>query len=118
MALSVPKASTSKPRTNVFGEVSAVASGATVSVVTHTVPVGKTFLLELVEFSGENIADYELFVDGVKQAKKRTYFSGALSGEFFFGALTVTSGKVIDLKVENFRPSSADFEGRILGVTQ
>jgi len=100
---------------NIFNAISSVASGATNDIVTYTVPVGKTFALELVEFSGENIANYIIYVDTDIVAYRRTWFGGSISGEFTFEGYRIAAGKVITLKVNNFRPSSADFEGRILG---
>jgi len=120
MATSVPKQvqSGALSNTNVFNEVTDVASGATVTVVTFTVPVGKKLLLSLIEFSGENIAEYEVFIDSSTEGKKLTYFSGPLAGDFFFNNLEISTGIVIELKVRNFRPETADFTGRILGTVQ
>lgn len=106
---------------NTYGTAASVASSATVTVVSFTVPVGKVFLLERVEFAGENIANYEVQVDGSPIAKKRTWFGGDISGEFMFDSPSgapprYTAGQVIRLRIENFRPSTADFEARIQGV--
>ena len=119
--LSVPKRleaalSPDKDSKNIFDTKAAVASGSTISIVSFTVPSGKIFFLDLVEFGGGNIATYELFIGASAEAKKRTYFSGSISGEFFFNSFIVNENIKIDLKVENFRPDIADFEGRILGV--
>ena len=119
--LSVPKRleaalSPDKDSRNIFNKIFSVASGATASIVSFTVPGGKIFFLDLVEFGGENIANYELFIGNSVEAKKRTYFSGPISGEFFFNSFIVDENIKIELKIQNFRPDTADFEGRILGV--
>lgn len=101
--------------TNIF-DTANVASSATATVVTYTVPADKELELQLVEFAGENIATYFIEIDGVKEAQKRTWFGGNLSGEFMFNKLLVDELLVVRLRVENFRPTSSDFEGRILGV--
>ena len=113
----VPKKSiTQAPITiNVFNDINALASGATNAIVTYTVPSGKTFALELVEFSGENIANYRIYIDSTKVAERRTWFGGDLSGEFIFRGYRVQQDKVITLEVNNFRSTTGDFEGRIVG---
>ena len=102
---------------NEFDIKTSVAAGQTITVVTYPVPVDKTFYLTLVEFFGENIADYKVYIDGVKQAQKSTYFGGKLSGDFFFNNLAVAAEKVVRLDVTNFRSESSLFTGRILGGT-
>ena len=102
---------------NKFGQDAAVASGATSVVVDHLVGNSETFFLTQIEFDGDNIAFYEVFIDGVKEAAKTTWFSGGLNGTFFFNNLEVTAMKKIELKVTNFRPTMAAFRGRILGGT-
>lgn len=120
MATSVPKQVQlgALANTNVFNEVTAIVSGATVTIVTFTVPLAKKLFLSLIEFSGENIAEYEVFIDASIEGKKLTYFSGALFGDFFFNNLEITTGIVIELKVRNFRTETANFTGRILGTVQ
>jgi hypothetical protein len=67
---------------NVFNEQLAVASGAVVSLVTYTVPVGKTAILERAWVSGENIAKYEIYINAIKNDSGRTYFGSQLNVGF------------------------------------
>jgi hypothetical protein len=101
---------------NIFNEISAVASGATVDIVSYTVPAGKSFFLESVEFDGQNVAEFSVEVDGEPIGKRRTHFAGGLSGQSFFGLFEIGEAKTVKLKVENHRPSVANFSGRINGV--
>lgn len=103
------------PNKNVFNAVSSIASGSNTQVVVYTVPAGKTFFLDLIEFSGQNIATFQVVVNSSVEAQKETYFSGPLYGEFKFEKLKFTSGDVIELKVEHQRSETGDFNGRILG---
>lgn len=103
---------------NIYDTAGSVASGSSQNIVTYTVPAGKKFFLSIVEFGGQNIANFEFLLDNVIEAKKRTWFNGPFFGEFFFNNLELSAGQKIDLKVENFRPTVADFEGRILGSEQ
>lgn len=103
---------------NVFNEAPSVASGSETSVVFYTVPPGKSSRLERVSYSGENVATYNLYVDGVLSEKMRTHFGGDLSGQMdFFGATkegpVYSAGTVIELKVLHTRPDPGNFNGRI-----
>lgn len=104
-----------------FGDVSAVPSGATVNILTFTVPVDKEFFLQRIEFGGQNIALYEAVLDGAVIDRKRTWFNGDLSSSFEFATdskdgLKLTTGQVLAVRVQNFRPEIADFEARIHGI--
>lgn len=108
---------------SVFGEVSSVAVGATVDVVTFIIPIGWEFFLQRVEYSGNNIGTFELYVDGGIIGRERTWFNGPLSDAFEFSSdlksgLQLNAGQQLTMKVNNFRPSLGDFEGRIHGVLQ
>lgn len=98
---------------NVFNELLAVASGTTVNLVTYTVPVGKTAIINKIVVSGDNIAKYELYINGVLSDKLRTYFGSQLNVTFDFKDLTLEENDILLIKVNNFRPSVADFNGRI-----
>jgi hypothetical protein len=103
---------------NEYGQAAAVASGATTTVVTYTVPLGKTMVLERVTASGENIALFTIFINATQIDAGRTYFGGALNVEFDYTApanlgYPLVAGDVVTLKVLHNRPTPANFEGRI-----
>lgn len=119
----VDSISVNKETTNVFGQSLLLASGADDIIVSYIVPLAKTFFLQAVEYGGQNIATYEVLVDGIVVARKRTWFNGTLSDAFDFESygnqgLELSAGQEIELKVYNFRPDAADFEGRIFGILQ
>jgi len=106
-----------------FNSITALASGSQSAIVSYTFPAGKKFFLQLAEYSGENIAEYEIFRDTTLIAKRRTYFSGGLDGMVQFVqssalGLEISAGEVISVKVEHARPMSGDFDARILGVLE
>ena len=101
---------------NEFASVSAVATGVLTSIVNYTVPVGKTLYLNLIEYSGENIARFDVLINATLQARRVTYFSGPLSDEFIFSSLRVPTGQTVELKIIHVRPEVGDFDGRISGL--
>lgn len=104
---------------NVYDSISAIPADSKTNIVTYTVPIGKTLLLDVVEFSGENVATYEVTLGGVLSATHRTYFGGGLSNLFLFNLLEIPQGDSVVLRVEHYRTTmNGDFEGRILGVLQ
>ena len=103
---------------NTYGDVSSVASSTTTTVVSYTTPIGKTGVLHRVEYGGENIAVYDVEVNSVLIARRRTYFNGPMSDQFDFGlsngiGVDLVAGDVVRLRVTHYRPLVADFEGRI-----
>ena len=103
---------------NVFASLSAVASGASPTILTYTVPAGKTGYLLAADFSGQNIATYDLMVNATEFARFRTYFGGDLTASIRVGssvqdAYQMVAGTVVTIQVHNFRPTSADFEARL-----
>lgn len=111
----IPLGSDNPNRIRVSNSLSAVASGATPTLLTFTVPVGKTLFLELINVSGENVADYTVFIDGAKADVKRTYWSD-FNADFWFLGEPVGENKVIDVVVNNFRPSVSDFDSKLIGL--
>lgn len=101
-----------------FDTAPSVASGSETTIVSYIVPEGIVALLQRVTYSGENVATYNLYVNGVLVERMRTHFGGDLSGEMRFiggaeeGPKYVT-GDEITLKVLHTRPIPADFNGRI-----
>lgn len=101
-----------------YNETLAVAIGATENLVTYTVPAGKVVYILKVDISGSNIATYDIFVNGSKIGRKRTYFGGDYSDTLEFGSsasegLKLNVGDIVTVDVTNFRPSVGDFEARL-----
>lgn len=105
---------TSSNVVSTFDTVSAVASGLETTIVTYTVPSGKTGRLNRTEFSGENIAVYNLYLNGDLIHRRRTFFGNSLCEEMNFeSGIELADGDVLILKVLHDRPDSGDFEARI-----
>jgi hypothetical protein len=103
---------------HVYNEITSVASATPTTVNTYIVPLGKDAFLQQVAVSGTNIATYEVFVNGVIQDKKRTYFGTSLDGVFHFSnsasdGYPLTAGDIVLVRVTHNRPSVGDFNCRL-----
>lgn len=106
-----------QPLQNYYGE-STIASGATSTILTYTVPVGKTAYLQSVSVSGETIATYSLFKGLVKFAVKRTAYGPGYDAEFDFtpsgaAGLVFTAGQQILVTVTNNGPDPGLFNSNV-----
>lgn len=102
-----------------FNQVLAVAAGGVATILTYTVPASQTLYINDMTFGGQNIATYQIMVDAVVLMVRRTWFSGGLSVSQSFGVpqgLAIQSGSVLTISVNNFRPTSSDFEASAFGV--
>jgi len=101
-----------------YSEILNVANSVNQVLVTYTVPVSKTARLQISSFSGQNIAEYTITLNGTPIDKKRTYFGGSLNGCFDFrnfpgGGLSLLSEDEIVVEVTHNRPMTGNFNGRI-----
>jgi hypothetical protein len=97
-----------------FNEVNSVASAASATVLTYTIPTGQSLTINGVNVSGENIAVYTLLIDSVVFDKVRTYFTN-YNTSFNIDNITATAGQTIEIEVENFRPTTSDFNANLYG---
>lgn len=95
-----------------YSEVTGIVSGITTLIASYTASTGN--LLQKIEFSGTNIAEYELIINGITQDKKRTYFGNSLNGIFDFNnGLSIPVGQTVEIYVIHNRPDVGDFNARI-----
>jgi len=104
--------------TNTFNEVSAVVSSVLTTITTYTAPIGSDTFLQRVSAGGNNVATYQVDINGVTLDKRRTYFGAPLTTDFIFGGFsesgyTLAQGDVITVRVIHSRPVVGDFESRI-----
>lgn len=101
-----------------YNEALAVASGATQTILTYTVPNSTTTIVKRISISGENIATYKVIYNTNTIATLRTYFGGELDSEINFidgenSGFTMAAGETITIQVLNFRPMIADFSSTL-----
>lgn len=114
----VPSVSGNSIVRNKYGAVAGLAANTQTTVVSYTVPPGRASILQRAVASGENIAKYDVLINGIVQSTLRTYFAGGFNAEFEFttgqnNGIVLEAGDVVLLRVIHQRPQLADFDGRI-----
>lgn len=99
---------------NFQGSSSSVPSSTPTTVVSLTVPVGKTFFMKQVEVSSTNRSTWIIKIAGTQEAKKRIWDSRFNETFDFFG-IKLSAGTTIDVIAEHARGSVGDFDARIIG---
>lgn len=102
--------------TYIQDEALAVPYDTETPVITFVVPATDKVYLRHVLGSGDNRGTYVVYVDGVAQQKKRTWW-GDFNADFRFdsadGGIFVNGGQTISLKVVNDSRDAATFDGSI-----
>ena len=106
---------------NLYDEALSVANGVEETILSYLVPTGVEARLQRIEFSGENIAHYRVYINGEVQSSRRTHHGSGRTGEFNYvggseEGLRLLANQLVELKVIHIRPVSADFEGRLQAV--
>lgn len=82
----------------------------------YSVPPAKIFELDHIEASGENTAKYTILIDGLVNKVKYSYYGAALGVDFYYNALRLTGGQVVEVYVEHFvNDTPVDFHATIEG---
>ena len=100
---------------NEFNEISSVPAGPETLIVQFTVPFSNTASLSTIEFSGNNIAYYVMYLDSTKKSSTWTWFSGPMSDRWSYGGWVISAGTVISVKVSHYRPAPGTFSAKITG---
>lgn len=111
-SINVNVVQTSQILKSYFFEVNDVVTGVTETLCTYT--ASAPVYLQKIEFSGTNIATFELDIDGIVTDKKLTFFNGNLENVFNFDqGLNIETGQIITVKVYHTRPDSGTFNARM-----
>jgi len=118
-----PSAAALYPAINVFNEINSVGANTLTTIASYTVLAGPNNKLQKVSCSGENIAKFNIYYNGVLIDSKRTYFGGELNTTFNYTdeqnlGYPLVPGDLVEVRVFHTRPSTANFNARIqiLGV--
>lgn len=100
-----------------YNEITGIATGIYSTVVTYVVPALKSAVLQKVFVSGENVAKYDVYINGNIINTRRTNYT--MLNEIFDFLSTGNTGYVVSagdqviLKVLHDRPNVSKFEGTI-----
>lgn len=102
---------------SIFDTVSNVPSNTLTQIQSYTVPTGNSALLQKVEASGTNIAQYNVLINNATQAVQYTFW-GQLNTVFNFTAyggagLLLNAGTTVTVQVIHLRPYVGDFNSNI-----
>jgi hypothetical protein len=99
--------------TNAYNETLSVASGVLTNIASFTAT--QNTKLKQVDVSGENVATYEVLVNGNVVSKKRTYFGGLLDQSFYFDkGINFSIGQQVVVRVIHNRPTTANFNANLI----
>ena len=111
-SINVVTGAATKALASIYNEVIGIVTGVT--TILAEITVNQNVLLQKIEFSGDNIAEYELVIDGNTEDKKRTYFGNSLNGNFDFNqGLSISNGQNIKIYVVHNRPNPGNFNARM-----
>ncbi|CAM6004825.1 unnamed protein product [Sphagnum balticum] len=101
-----------------YNEITNIPSGSTTQIVSYTVPPSTQGVLQRCPVSGENVARYDLLINGVIVDTLRTMFGADLTQMFDFtsgndSGYVLNAGDVVSIQVLHNRPYVASFEARI-----
>lgn len=99
---------------NLYNESLSVAGLDTVTILTYTVPTGKKFKLQSIDYSGDNRSVFTVGLNASVISKQRLYYT-QYKGTFEFYNLEFVAGDIIKLIVENKTNNPADFNGNLIG---
>jgi hypothetical protein len=118
IGVNILESDSNKRALNIYGEVTNVVAGVETTICTFTAGPGKKYRLQRAQFTGENIALYNVYINNVAIATSRTHHGSGLSDsiEFIGGSvegIEVLTDDVVELRTTHIRPSTANFEGRL-----
>jgi hypothetical protein len=99
---------------NNYYEINALSSGVETNIFSYTIPPVTAFILQAIDFSGDNKAIYRLYIDGSVMEIKRTSFT-QYNDAFTFDNLNLNTGQIIKVTVLHSRPYVADFNSTVKG---
>jgi hypothetical protein len=106
---------------SLYNEITSVVSGVLTTINTYIVPVGKTFYLNKVEVSGNNLAEYSVKFNSTVNAKKYTWY-GNFNEKFDYitggnnQGYQLVTGTMVTITTIHNRSFVGSFNARIQGI--
>ena len=101
-----------------YRAVAGVAMGATSTVISYTVPAGKTFTLQRVNFSSDSVSAWTLQLNSITNNLQRTGYMN-FNGVFDYSgsAYAIAAGTVITIAATNNSTAGvAEFDATLIGA--
>ncbi len=99
-----------------YAEVDSVAMGGTSTILTYTVPAGKTLTFNKINVSSTSICSFELDINGSTSQILRVGFGGPYNEVFDLTGYSVPTGTVVLIKGTNFSQNDlATFDATLIG---
>ena len=99
----------------VSGTSGSIAAGSFFTVVSYTVPVGKTLSITGWTATGQAAGIFTLYVDGSPKIYHRNSIAFPDVGDQFGGVKVLVAGQIIEIKVKHFELVTAIFAGTLFG---
>ena len=105
-----------------YYQIDLVPSGSENTIFQYTTPPGKTFVLVRIDLTGNNIAEYKLYFDGVQQSRELVWFGQGLTSlgwDYsvpYLGGLWILPGTIISTTVTHNRPAAGSFSSTLHGI--
>lgn len=99
-----------------YGVATLIPSATETTIVSYVVPVGKTFHGIGFVATGNSHGLFRMYFNGVaKIAGRSSVAVPTMDISFKQATTTALAGQTVTIKVTHYAPSTADFEGTILG---
>lgn len=100
----------------VYGEVDSIVIGASSTVLTYTVPAGKTLTLGKISVSSSSVSTFELDINGTTSGLIRIAYGANYNQVFDYTGYSVPTGTIILIKGTNFSQNDlATFNTTLIG---
>lgn len=98
-----------------YNEVSSVGTNILTTLITYTVPVSKTAILQRISVGGENVATYQVLINNVAVETKRTWWGAGMNELFMYDTgsergYALATGDIVKVTVIHTRPMMGNFE--------
>lgn len=100
-----------------YAQVDSVALGASADILTYTVPIGKTLILNNIMTSSDCIGNIELVIDGVIKGLQRLGYAGSYNAQFELSSFEVAAGLIVLIRGTNMSLNSlATYDATLNGT--
>lgn len=107
---------TNSANLSAYAESDNIAIGASVDVLTYTVPMGQTLKLNRINLSSDNISSFLITVDGITNGVIRLSYGTSYNASFNYEGLELAAGTVLVVNATNFSPNDlATFNVTMIG---